>query len=72
VSLDNVGEACRDDGDHAAARSAFEESLSICRRILQAWGERPQAKADLDRALARLDSLNNPVPAEDAQTSPSS
>lgn len=51
VGLDNVGKACRDDGDSAAARAAFEESLSICRRILQAWGENPQGLRDLSVSL---------------------
>ena len=41
-------------GEHAAATAAFEESVALDRRLLDAYGETPQSLRDLSISLGRL------------------
>ena len=51
ASLDNVGRVERDLGNLEAVRSAYRESLELCRRLREAVGDTPQALRDLSVSL---------------------
>jgi tetratricopeptide (TPR) repeat protein len=54
VSLDNLGEALKQEGDAEKAKAAYKESLLIRRRLLEAYGESPQALRDISVSLDNL------------------
>ena len=54
VSLDNLGDAARAEGDLAGARAAYAESLDLCRRLRALRGDLPEVLRDVAVAAASL------------------
>ena len=67
VSLDNVGQVARMQGDWAQAESVYRESLSLSRQLVERLGGTPEALDDVADGLlniARLPSGDNAAKAE--------
>ncbi len=53
-------------GEADAARAAFEEALTIDRRLVETTGETPQTLRDLAVSLGRMDSIRQAAGETDA------
>ena len=66
VSLDKVGGVDQALGQYEAARSAYAESLDLCRKINAALGDTPQGIFDVAVVLMRLTRLPATIPGDGA------
>ena len=54
ISLERVGDVERSEGEREAALKRYRESLDICHRIVEQFGESPQSLRDVSISLERV------------------